>query len=642
MAALRSFAATLAATALFTHVQAWHIDLPACTAPFRPFVYSGCFADNTPDATLSFHSDADRYNMTVEGCMAECKGNGFRYAGLEYYGECYCGNAVNGPSVDESQCNFPCTGNQSEVCGGGNIISIYQDTTFTTIDDTTVADYAPLGCYFDDSPIGKALSYPQDSVNGNGLTTEKCLAQCKKGGYPFAGTEYGGECWCGVVLGNNTYPVADTDCNMPCNGDSTETCGGPSRLTLYVAKDLESLEPCGYTPPVSSSSSSTESSTTSTTSSSTSSTEQSTTTTESSTSSTESFTTSTSSTTSTTSTQPPSTTTTSSSTSCTSTTTTKPTTTTIPPTTTSKPATTSTSICYTTTTVPSTCEYGCGKWCNNPLPDWDDQTSCKTSHSSCKLQVAACFKNAGWPDSMKCFDYADWCSDIKDYCSTSPSKVKNYGKSNCFSSKPPKGTPPTTKTITAPCVTTTAKTTTTSKPATSTTTKCPIPTVTNICKQPTNWIYGYDSDNPVGDIELPVVTCNDLKSDFAQNPFKLYTDSDSKKCGGYTRGQVPNACADACKAQYDQCTDTYAQGCKTPSQGSGSSNFWDSWFGKPGHRAARSELQPVGSVKKRTGYGWSDNYNGAVNKCKAQYNDCLSQNRGVNVNGKCSSFGSGW
>lgn len=253
---------------------------------------------------------------------------------------------------------------------------------------------------------------------------------------------------------------------------------------------------------------------------------------------------------------------------------------------------------------------------------------------------------------MNCFDYADWCSDIKDYCSTSPSKVKGYGKSNCFSSKPPKGSPPTTKTITAPCApTTTAKTTTTTKPATTTTTtKCPIPTVTNICKQPTNWQYGYDSDNPVGDIELPVVTCNDLKSEFAQKPLKLYTDSDSTKCGGYTRPQAPDACADACKAQYDQCTSTYAQGCKTPSQGgsssgngNGGSSYWDSWFGnKPGHRAARSELKPVGSVKKRTGYGWSDSYSGAVSKCKAQYNDCLSQNRGVNVQGKCGSFGSGW
>jgi hypothetical protein len=267
---------------------------------------------------------------------------------------------------------------------------------------------------------------------------------------------------------------------------------------------------------------------------------------------------------------------------------------------------------------------------------------------------------------MKCFDFSDWCSGIKDYCSTTPSKVKNYGKNNCYSSKPPKGSPTTTKTVAVPCATTatTSKPATTTKPATSstTTTKCPIPTVTNICKQPTNGQYGYDAENPVGDIELPVVTCNDLKSEFGQKPFKLYTDSDSTKCGGYPRPQVPNACADACKAQYDQCTDTYAQGCKTPAQGGGGGpggngnwggsggggyggggSYWDNWFGnRPGHRAARSELKPVGDVKKRTGFGWSDNYNNAVNKCKAQYNDCLSINKGINVSGKCGSFGSGW
>ncbi|KAB5558603.1 WSC domain-containing protein [Coniochaeta sp. 2T2.1] len=565
MAALKSFAA-LAATALFTYVQATHIDLPACTAPFRPFVYSGCFADNTASgATLSFHSDADRYNMTVEGCMAECKGNGFRYAGLEYYGECYCGNSVNGPSVDESKCNYPCTGNKSEVCGGSNIISVYQDTTFNPIDETIISDYVSVGCYWDKSTSGKALSYPQNAVNGATLTTEKCLAQCKKGGYPFAGTEYSGECYCGVVLGNYTYQVADSECNMPCKGDKSQICGGSSRLSLYVSKQLESIEPCGYT---------------------------------------------------------------STSTSCTSTTkpatTSKPVTTTKPPTTTPKPTTTSTSICYSTTTIPSTCEYKCGKWCNDALPDFGDQTGCKSSHSNCKLQIASCFLSAGWPDSLKCFDFADWCSDVKDYCSTNPSKVKNYGKGNCFASKPPKGgSPPTTKTVTVPCApTTTAKTT--AKP--STTTQCPIPTVTNICKQPTNRQYGYDAENPVGDIELPVVTCNDLKSEFASKPFKLYTNSDSKKCGGYGRPQVPNACADACKAQYDQCTATYAEGCRQPAQsGKGGKNYWDSWFGG-GKR-----------------YRWSgDNYNGALNKCKAQYNDCLSLNRGVSVNGKCGSFGSGW
>lgn len=191
MAALRSFAAALAATAFVNHVQAWNIDLPPCISPFKPFVYSGCFQDGS-SPTLSFRSDMDTNSATVEGCMAECKGNGFRYAGLEYYGVCFCGNSVDGGQLADSQCTFPCNGNKSEVCGGDNKLSVYQDTTFLPIDDTTTGDYANLGCYYDDSNIGKALSYSQDAVNGNGLTTETCLAACKKGGYPFAGTEFGG------------------------------------------------------------------------------------------------------------------------------------------------------------------------------------------------------------------------------------------------------------------------------------------------------------------------------------------------------------------------------------------------------------------------------------------------------------------
>lgn len=649
MAALRSFAAALAATTLVNHVQAWNIDLPPCLSPFKPFVYSGCFEDGNPN-TLSFRSDADSQNMTIEGCMAECKGNGFRYAGLEYYGVCFCGNSVNGAQLDESKCNFPCSGNKSEVCGGDNILSVYQDTTFLPIDDVDTDDYVSLGCYFDDSNIGKALSYPQDSVNGDSLTTEKCLAACKKGGYPFAGTEFGGECWCGVVLGNNTYPTPDSDCNIPCKGNAGETCGGPARLSLYVAKDLESLEPCGYVPPSSSTTSSTVPPTSSSSSASSSST-TSTTTTTSPTSSTKPPTTSKTSTSCTTTTSKPPTTTPKTSTSCTTTPKTTPPTTTKPPTTTPKTSTTpTTSICVTTTTIPSSCEYGCGKWCNQEIPDWNDQAGCKNSHSNCKLQIAACFKSAGFPDSMDCFNYGSWCSSIGDYCSTSPSKGKDYGKKDCFSRKPPTGgKPPTTKTITVPCgptttAKTTTKTTTTAKTSTTTTStsKCPIPTVTNICKQPTNNQYGYKPGNPVGGIDLPVVTCNDLKSDFSQKPFKLYTDGDSSKCGSYTRPQAPNACADACKVQYDQCTATYAQGCKS---GGANAGYWDKWFpgsSKPRHRAARDALEPVSEVLEKRTFGWNSDYNGALNKCKAQYGDCLNQNKGVNVNGKCGSWGSGW
>jgi hypothetical protein len=57
--------------------------------------------------------------------------------------------------------------------------------------------------------------------------------------------------------GNGSVPINRTNCNMPCTGNSSETCSGSSTLNLYGAVDLESSQPCGHTPPVSSSSSTT-------------------------------------------------------------------------------------------------------------------------------------------------------------------------------------------------------------------------------------------------------------------------------------------------------------------------------------------------------------------------------------------------
>jgi len=190
MAILRPLAA-VAAVALVQTVSGWHIELPPCLSPFRPFVYTGCFEDLHSPNALTYRSSQNTQNMTVEKCVAECKGNGFRYAGLEYYGECYCGATVNGKQASSpSQCSFACTGNSSQVCGGNDRISVYQDPTFPVSDDVTINNYVPLGCYTDNSPLGKTLAWRMDNVDPNTLTPEKCLTACKAQGYPFAGTEY--------------------------------------------------------------------------------------------------------------------------------------------------------------------------------------------------------------------------------------------------------------------------------------------------------------------------------------------------------------------------------------------------------------------------------------------------------------------
>jgi len=190
MPSLRAVVAAAAAVAVFG-VYATDYHLPPCLDPFRPFVYSGCFEDKgSPDA-LMWRTPLDQHNMTVETCASTCKSNGFRYAGLEYYGVCYCGSTVNTRQLEDSECKFPCSGNSSQTCGADKAISIYTDPTFVPLDEVDVEDFAPLGCYTDDGGNnGRALIYPQN-VDGL-MTTEKCLRKCRDGGFPFAGTEYAG------------------------------------------------------------------------------------------------------------------------------------------------------------------------------------------------------------------------------------------------------------------------------------------------------------------------------------------------------------------------------------------------------------------------------------------------------------------
>ncbi|KAI0871876.1 WSC domain-containing protein [Hypoxylon argillaceum] len=624
MVAIKSVAA-IAALSLVNTAQAWYNDLPSCLSPFEPFVYTGCYDNGQvgqPEA-LSLRTDLDQQNMTVEICVAHCKGNDYRLAGLSYYGVCYCGETVSTALLPEDQCTFPCSGNSSETCGGDTQINIWMDPTFPPLSEqTSITEYVPVGCWTDDSSDGKALFYRQDNLDTSTLTTELCLQSCLSGGFPFAGTEYAGECYCGVVVGNGTALASDAStCNMPCNGNSSEICGGPARLSLYVAKDLQSLEPCGTPPDTSSTITTT--TTTSTTTPPPSSTSTSTTTTSTTTTSSSTTTTTTKTTTGYPTTKYPTTTTTS----CTTTTSTTkhttkypttkypttkypttkyPTTTTTTKSTTKHTTTTTAPVCTSTSVTPSNCEYSIGKWCSNPVPNWTDKKSCLVSWSQCALQGTSCFLKAGFPDSLSCFDYTTWCAELDIYCLTT-CLTGDCSKSGFVKKYPAKGgLPPTTSTSTYPCPTTVV--TTTTKATTTTagypTSSCPVATPTGICTQPSSSKYGYGPGHPVGGIPLPVVTCNNIKSDWsAGNVFKMYSDEDSSKCPSYPRPQCPSACADACETQYEQCEDVYTEGCKT---------------GKFGQSSKDADAA-----------------------CKAQYSDCLAINKNVKGTGQCTSWSDG-
>jgi hypothetical protein len=111
-----------------------------------------------------------------------------------------------------------CNGNSSEICGGGNRLSLYKfgvnsvssssssssstiaattsSTSTTSAASSAAASAVPvwsyLGCYVDSvnaRTLGNAIY-----GNANVMTVELCQSSCKSGGYTLSGVEYSGEC----------------------------------------------------------------------------------------------------------------------------------------------------------------------------------------------------------------------------------------------------------------------------------------------------------------------------------------------------------------------------------------------------------------------------------------------------------------
>ncbi|VDI32772.1 Hypothetical predicted protein [Mytilus galloprovincialis] len=86
--------------------------------------YVGCYVDRAN--RLLKYRVGPLHRITLEKCRHHCRG--FRYLGLQYRDWCLCGNHLNSPAypqASELQCNMPCTGENSRMCGGGDRNSIY-------------------------------------------------------------------------------------------------------------------------------------------------------------------------------------------------------------------------------------------------------------------------------------------------------------------------------------------------------------------------------------------------------------------------------------------------------------------------------------------------------------------------------------
>ena len=172
----------------------------------------GCYTDSVGARTLTTN-EYPPGQMTVELCTSTCKIAGYTLAGVEYAGECYCGNTFSnggGPAPDGSTgCNMACNGNSAEICGGANRLNVYmQSTTSSSSSITTSASItsstttspgatgsAPagwqnLGCYTD-STGARSLNTTLYLVGA--MTVELCTSNCKAQGFTLSGVEYADE-----------------------------------------------------------------------------------------------------------------------------------------------------------------------------------------------------------------------------------------------------------------------------------------------------------------------------------------------------------------------------------------------------------------------------------------------------------------
>lgn len=265
----------------------------------------GCYTDSTGARTLTtgVAVTGGASAMTVALCTSACKSNGFKYAGVEYASECYCGNSFangGGPASDGSSgCSMTCAGNATEYCGGPNRLNVYQagvsaatsaaasggsaatstaagsaaaSSIVTTIGNnanpTSASDgpgtittsttsglaavtsgvsnglpngWTYKGCFVD-STNGRIL--PTQVPDSSSLTIETCIASCKAAGYSVAGAEYSTQCFCGdEVIEGGTLASQDSDCGMACGGNANEKCGGPSRMSIYSNDTLTIIQP---------------------------------------------------------------------------------------------------------------------------------------------------------------------------------------------------------------------------------------------------------------------------------------------------------------------------------------------------------------------------------------------------------------
>ncbi|KAK8257222.1 WSC domain-containing protein [Phyllosticta capitalensis] len=113
---------------------------------------AACYVDGVNGArTLPNPIGIDASSASVAKCLDACAASGYSVCGAEYYHECFGASGMpsssliatssDGKSSDPlaAGCNYPCSGNSTEACGGANRVLVYINNGTTTMNATKMA-----------------------------------------------------------------------------------------------------------------------------------------------------------------------------------------------------------------------------------------------------------------------------------------------------------------------------------------------------------------------------------------------------------------------------------------------------------------------------------------------------------------------
>ena len=198
----------------------------------------GCFFDDPSSRTLKGPNYCDDTGLNEVKCIEFCDAQGYSWAGVEFGQECYCGYGLHpATQTADSDCDMPCVGSPDQVCGAGGRLNVFSNGSPEPTTAPSAGDYTSLGCYTD-SASSRILT---TTMPLSGLVrVSDCTSACSAAGFPYAGLEFGDECYCGSEISNNGALASDSSiCDMACSADGSEWCGGAGAINVYQNPNIK-------------------------------------------------------------------------------------------------------------------------------------------------------------------------------------------------------------------------------------------------------------------------------------------------------------------------------------------------------------------------------------------------------------------